>query len=342
MTVQTLQEMSAPLRRVDKALVASPVLVAVIAVFSVDQAADSVRFAIESLIRLAPFLLVAVGVAAYAEAAGIDRLIARAFSGRAVFPMVLAAAAFGVLAPFCSCGVIPIVAALLAVGMPLPAVMAFWLASPTMDPEMFVLTAAGLTTGFSVAKTLAGAGLGVLGGLGTMGLLRLGLFANPLKGKASCCSMSAVREPKPVQWAFWREESRRGRFAHTLSSNAVFLMKWLALAFLLESLMLAYLPAELVGQWVGGESAMAIPLAAVVGTPAYLNGYAAIPTTAALMELGMAPGAAMAFMLAGAVTSIPAAIAVFALVRRTVFVAYVGFGFAGAMLAGVAYHAVAG
>ena len=33
---------------------------------------------------------------------------------------------------------------------------------------------------------------------------------------------------------------------------------------------------------------------AMIGVPVYLNGYAAIPTTAALLALGMTPGAALA------------------------------------------------
>ena len=33
--------------------------------------------------------------------------------------------------------------------------MAFWLASPVMDPEMFVLTATGVGTGFAIEKTAA-------------------------------------------------------------------------------------------------------------------------------------------------------------------------------------------
>ena len=101
--------------------------------------------------------------------------------------------------------------------------------------------------------------------------------------------------------------------------------------------MLAYLPAEAVGRWAGADSAFAVPLAAVVGAPAYLNGYAAIPTARALIDLGMAPAAALAFMVGGAVTSIPAAVAVFALVRWPVFLAYLGLGLGGAMLAGWGY-----
>lgn len=51
---------------------------------------------------------------------------------------------FGSLSPLCSCGVVPVIAALLATGVPLAPVMAFLIASPIMDPVMFILTAAGL------------------------------------------------------------------------------------------------------------------------------------------------------------------------------------------------------
>jgi hypothetical protein len=78
----------------------------------------------------------------------------------------------------------------------------------------------------------------------------------------------------------------------------------------------------------------------VVGVPAYLNGYAAIPTVSALIDMGMAPGAALTFMVAGGVTSIPAAMAVFALVKRPVFALYLVLGLTGSMLVGFAYQAV--
>ncbi|MEL6131074.1 MAG: hypothetical protein AAFR30_14370 [Cyanobacteria bacterium J06628_4] len=51
----------------------------------------------------------------------------------------------------------------------------------------------------------------------------------------------------------------------------------------------------------------------------------------------MAPGAGMAFLLAGGATSIPAMIAVFALARRPVFLAYLGFAFLGSVTAGLVY-----
>ena len=141
-----------------------------------------------------------------------------------------------------------------------------------------------------------------------------------------------------VEWRFYRDPERRRVFAREALSTLAFLSKWLILAFALESLMLRWLPADLVANLIGGESALNVPLAALVGMPAYLNGYAAIPLVDGLMDLGMAPGAALAFMTAGAVSSIPAAIAVHALVRWPVFLWYLGVAFAGSVIVGYAFQ----
>ena len=77
----------------------------------------------------------------------------------------------------------------------------------------------------------------------------------------------------------------------------------------------------------------------LVGVPAYLNGYAALPLVGGLVEQGMAPGAGLAFLVAGGVTSLPAAIAVWALVRLRVFALYIALSLGGAFAAGLLFQA---
>ena len=304
------------------------------------QLPPSVRFVLGALVSIAPFLALAVAIAAFAAASGADRLVARVLSGSPIRTVALAAL-FGALSPFCSCGVIPLIAAMLHAGVPLAPVMAFWLASPVMDPEMFVLTVAGIGTGFAVAKTVAAAGVGLLGGLAVLALQRGGGLRRPLLDEASgggCGPGFTPGEPTPIAWRFWHEPGRRAEFGRVSLHTGAFLTKWLAIAFLAESLMMAWVPASWVATAVGDGSTFAVPLAAVVGVPTYLNGYAAIPLIAGLIEMGMSGGAALAFATAGAVSCIPAAIAVWALVRRSVFVLYLGLGLGGAMLAGLLYE----
>ena len=319
---------------------ASAVILTAMFVVSPNQAVTSAGFTFTALSHTAPYLLLSIFIAAWAGATGADNLIAKAFTG-APLPMIILAALAGGLSPFCSCGVIPLIAALLSMRVPLSAVMAFWLASPIMDPSMFVLTSGVLGFEFAVAKTLVAVGLGIVGGLVVLVLARGGALNNPLRdgiGNGGCGG-AKVRTQMPVAWAFWADEERRSKFLQVAWKTTMFLAQWLTLAFLLESLMLAYIPAETVTSVLGGEGLGPIIAATFVGVPAYLNGYAALPLVGGLIEQGMAPGAGMAFLVAGGVTSLPAAIAVWALVRPRVFGLYVILALTGAFTSGLLYQA---
>lgn len=307
--------------------------------FAPGQGVTSAVFAASNLLDVAPFLVLSIGIAAYAGATGADGLIARAFTGSPAI-MILIAAAAGGLSPFCSCGVIPLIAALLVMGVPLSAVMAFWLASPVMDPSMFILTTGVLGVEFAIAKTMAAVGLGIFGGFVVHFLSQAGGLTDPLRegvGNGGCGG-AKVRSAKPVAWKFWQEDERVAKFVREGIKTTLFLAKWLTLAFLLESLMLAWLPADLVAGSLGGSGLAPIGIATLVGVPAYLNGYAALPLVGGLIGQGMAPGAGLAFLIAGGVTSLPAAVAVWALVKRRVFFLYLGIALVGSFAAGLLFQ----
>lgn len=302
---------------------------------------QSIAFTTESLWAIAPFLLLSASVAGYLEAASADQLIGKVFSDR-VLIAISAAAVFGALSPFCSCGVIPLIAALLVAGVPLSAVMAFWVASPIMSPSMFVVTSAGIGMEFALVKTASAIAVGFSAGMATLVLQRIGSFREPLReSRAISCSANSstdkLKNPVTV-WKVWLHPERMQVFKQKTLAMVFFLGKWLTLAFLLESLMVEFLPAEVLGDWLGSDSTWAIPISALVGVPAYMNGFAAVPVVAGLMDNGMSPPAALTFMLAGAMTSIPAAIAVFSLVKRPLFIWYIALALVGAIAAGWAYQ----
>ena len=336
--------MGGTLRRADRVVLSALGIVVALALTVPAQAGASLSFTLGALASIAPFLAFSVVLAATAKATGADRQIANVFKGRPAI-MITAAASFGALSPFCSCGVIPIVAGLLAAGVPVAPVMAFWISSPLMSPEMFILTIAVFDLPFATARALAAIFMGLGAGFATQVLARRPAFAQPLKagrGGAGSCQTPALAPASGTVWAFWRQPERRKIFSGEALISGGFLFKWLTLAFIVESLMLAYLPADTVSEWLGSDRWWVVPASVAVGVPAYLNGYAAIPTVAALVDMGMGLGAALAFMVAGGVTSIPAAMAVFALVKRPVFLWYLALGLAGSLIVGFAYQAVLG
>ena len=306
------------------------------------QAKETVRFAIGAFSKTGMFILFAVLAVGILKATGAEVLLAKAFEGREV-RMIVLAALLGGLSPFCSCEVIPFIAALLSVGAPLSAVMAFWLSSPLMDPAMFLITAGTLGMPFAVAKTVSAVGMGLLGGMVVRLFFQSPVFADPLRpqSRTSGCGCGPSPFNGTPEWRFWRERKRREVFRSAVVENALFLGKWLMLAYMIEALMLAYVPAELIAGILGGEGVVPVLLGAIVGAPAYLNGYAAVPLVDALLTQGMAPGAAMSFVLAGGVSSIPAAIAVWALVKPRVFAGYRGIALLGALIAGLAWGMIA-
>lgn len=296
-----------------------------------------------ALMGTVPYIILAVALVSYLKAAGAEAMIARAFEGQEV-RMIFLAALFGGLAPFCSCEVIPFIAGLLAMGTPLSAIMAFWLSSPLIDPPTLLITASALGWPFAIAKAVAAVGLGLLGGFAIKLAMSGGLLASPLRPqtKAGGCGCSCGPDPfsgRPV-WKVWASSERRGRFGEEARVNGLFLLKWLTLAYVLEGLMIHYVPASLIAGIVGGDDLGSIGLAALVGMPAYLNSYVAPPLVASLMEQGMSAGAGMAFIVAGAVSCVPAMAAVWSLVRPQVFAAYVGLGLLGAVIAGFVFQAL--
>ncbi len=326
-------------KRFDKAWLALIVILVAVAVLDFAQLWPTILFALKALASTAPFIGFAVLAIGFLKATGAENMLAKAFVGREV-RMIFLAAVLGGIAPFCSCEVIPFIAALLAAGAPLSAVMAFWLASPLMDPAMFAITSGTLGFDFALAKLLAAMGLGLFGGFMTMSMARTAVFANPLREQnhmGGCCGSASPFSAKP-KWAFWGEAARRTAFREASVGNGLFLLKWLALAYVIEALMIHYVPAEWIAGVLGGDGFKPIFLGALVGAPAYLNGYAAVPLVDALLQQGMSHGAAMSFVLAGGVSCIPAAIAVWALVKPRVFVAYLGFAMIGALVAGLAWQ----
>ena len=149
--------------RKERVWLAFALIVLAIALLDPGQLAPSFDKVVASLLSVGPFLAASILIAAWAGATGADNLIAKAFTGAPAMMIAMGALAGG-LSPFCSCGVIPLIAAFLAMGVPLAPVMAFWLASPLMDPSMFALTTGVLGLEFAVAKTLIALGMGVLGG----------------------------------------------------------------------------------------------------------------------------------------------------------------------------------
>lgn len=96
-------------------------------------------FILGSFLHIWPYLLITIPLAVVINLSGASGYITRAFGTNPLLSVFMATVV-GAFSPFCSCGVIPVISSLLIGGVPLAPVMSFWIASPSMDPEIFFLS----------------------------------------------------------------------------------------------------------------------------------------------------------------------------------------------------------
>jgi uncharacterized membrane protein YraQ (UPF0718 family) len=364
----------------------------------VQEVAQVAGFVAQAAWRILPVFLLAVFLGVMVRALRLDSAIRGAFDTR-VGLSILLATAVGAFTPFCSCTVVPVVAGLLVAGVPLAPVMSFWIASPTMDPEVFALSVGLIGWPLAVARLLATLLLSLGAGYLTLLLIRSDLLrgkvlrqsaveeyledeaqengascdaparqetrqpilvgasgtteaSHPGEEQATCGCSGCYDGPRKIQrpprktgrgldekwWTSALESLRQlswAKVGRNMAKQSWKLGRWLLLALVIEAVIVLYVPQEAIAGVLGEDNAFAVPLAALVGVPLYLNELGALPIVSGLLERGMQPGAAIAFLIAGGVTSIPAMAAVWGVVRPRVFALYVGIGIFGATLLGL-------
>jgi uncharacterized protein len=316
-----------------------------------EQALETIRFVVDSATTVAPWFILSLTLGGIVRALRLADGLGAALNRRAI-PAIIAAVAIGAFSPFCSCTVVPVVAGLLTAGVPLAPVMAFWVASPTMDPEIFTFTVSMLGWELAVIRLVATLVLSASAGFGIHLLVRRGRLRMPLRHQperacgteeGSCAVTSAA--PRGTALATRErttaaEVARRlvdldlGQVTRDIGRESWSLGRWLLAAFALESLILAYVPQEAIAAALGSTNGWSVPMAAAIGVPLYVSNFTALPIVSGLLAQGMGGGAAIAFLLAGPVTTMPAMLAVRPLVTRGVFWYYLGVGLVGAAALG--------
>jgi uncharacterized membrane protein YraQ (UPF0718 family) len=340
-------------------------------------------YIVESFIHTWPYLLVTIPIAVAVKMSGASKYIERAFTARPIIAIFLATLV-GAFSPLCSCSVIPVVAALLIGGVPLAPVMSFWLASPSMDPEIFFLTVGTLGWELAIWRLAATLVLSLGGGFITHYLVQRNLLGEKILRDIHS---SQVKTTGEILKQAWRYISTKVSISLTPSKVTHMAMSGGAIALpqsqpvvlegsscgggndeelicnapeekVLEdspqestssfgkrlaaetwdATTMVIVPETWIASTLGGDNSWAIVTAAVLGIPVYTSNLAAMPLVGGLLAQGMHPAGALAFLIAGPTTTLPAMSAVWGLVNRKVFGLYIGFSLAGAVLLGYIFN----
>ena len=302
------------------------------------------RFILEFVLgaskNLSIYFIIGISIASLIKTLKLDRYLSKAFEGNKAVSIPIATGA-GAFSPLCSCGVIPAIAALLVSGVPLAPIMAFWITSPLMDPQIYVLTYGVLGKEMAIAKLIATLSIGLIAGYTTLYLSKKGFLDNQVLKNFEGNTQEMAATQEEVESGLYRGEVaivRAIQFLFNFKDMAIFVGKYMLIAFVLEALIVRYVPMDWVGKLLGNDNPLGPIMAALIGIPAYASSISAIPVIRGLTELGMDKGTALAFMISGAATSIPAMVAVYSIVKKRTFFLYVAFSMIGAIVSGYIYR----
>jgi hypothetical protein len=269
----------------------------------------------------------------------------RAWLGRYQRASVVGAIGLGVATPLCSCGTMALVLAMLATSMPWAPIVAFMVASPLTSPAQLLYTAGlfGWTfAGFQLAVAIV---LGFTGAAAAALLEARGWLANQtrLGGPAPVPIAGASDAAVPVAAASARERPVRPGFGQhgwaVLAEGrrlAVLFATFAFIGYLLNNL----IPAAWVSALFGPGKTWGVALAATLGLPLYVNSDASLPLVKSFLDSGASPGAALAFLLTGAGTSVGAVVGALTIARWRVLALVVVTLWVGAIVSGYVFDAL--
>jgi len=306
---------------------------------------------LDTFVNVWPFLAIAVLVAAAMPVyVGHDRVAH--LLRRKWWVATIGAVALATLTPFCSCGTTAVLLGMIATAAPWAPLVAFMVSSPLTSPSELAFSAGLFGWSFALLFFVGTIVLGLVAGI----LANLADRAGWLEGQArpptneavncrranstparsermprSVGAAAAMTATSPLSLIGQLRLGAYGREIWTVGRRlAVFFFAYTTIGYLvIEAIPTAWLTDHL-----GGNSPFAVPLAALLGIPAYINTEGSLPLVAAMVEGGMGPGPALAFIITGAGTSIGAISGLFVIARTRVVAMVVAMLFAGALLIG--------
>ena len=281
--------------------------------------------------QLWPYLVFGIILSTLVKTLISKQRMANFFSKRNHMATILLASMIGVVSPIGSYIIIPMSAALLGIGVPLPVLMALMVSSPLISPNLFVLTAGAMGMEMAILRVMAAFFLGSIAGYATLWLERI-QFLNP---------GSVLKENQSFSIENFTDTGRErtiGGFLHELYKMARYVSKFFFLAIVLAAAIKIAINPSIIVRLFDSDNILSVILSTGAGVPFYVCGGAAIPVVQQLADLGMSKGAVLAYFISGPITKISNLVIIHAAFKRIILIEYLVIGMLGAAILGFLYN----
>lgn len=246
-----------------------------------------------------PYILLGVLISEILKYTHWDKIIKKAVSRSPALSIVIASI-LGIVSPLCTIGTIPIVINLYRNKVSLSPLLTFLSASSLMNPQLFLITWAGLGIELALIRligviifTLL---LGYIISLSEKKLLRSKRIVNSkIKDK---CDVNSKKQKFNLK-----------TFTKSYYNNLEHIGFYIVLGILISVVFETFIPLSMIFEITKGIEWINVIAASFLGIPLYVCGGATIPLINVLLENGISAGAAIGFLIVGPGTRITALVA---------------------------------
>lgn len=262
---------------------------------------------INSLLESAPYIVLGFLIAGIIKI-WVPKGVLQKHLGENSSKPLIKSVGIGALLPLCSCGTIPLGVGLYRSGAAVGNMLAFMTSTPILSPVLIILSINLL--GWKLTLTLiivAIVGSFIIGSIGNR------LFKNRSEERSCQKSVEESKVFTPLKEAGF---DRVDRTVNSTKNRVIETLRWsfkelgadvsvdIIIGLSIASILLTLLPLELISSYLGQQNISTLIYVILLGIPVYACSIPSIPVVQGLLLLGVSPGAAVAYMIAGPATNL--------------------------------------
>ena len=296
------------------------------------QLGDTVEFFLGDTPKVLLLLAGVVTLVSFLRSFVSPERVRAALAGRNVVVGAVAAAAFGIVTPFCSCSAVPLFIGFVEAGVPLGVTFAFLVSSPMVNEVALALLWGLFGPGIALAYMAAGLGVAITAGL-AIGRLGLERYVEDYVWTIHAGAAAITFRPAP-------EDRVRDAWRATLEILGR-VWPWVVIGIAVGAFIHGYVPTDLVVAVGGSGNPLAVPALVALGVPLYSNAAGTIPIVDALIGKGLPLGSALAFMMAVTALSVPEMVILRRVMKPRLLATFVSVVAVGIVAIGYLFNAIA-
>lgn len=291
---------------------------------------ESIRFFIYEVPKVMLLLLLIIFLVGIVRSYFSAEKTRKALEGKPLFAGNVMASVLGIVTPFCSCSAIPLFLGFVEAGIPIGVTFSFLITAPMINEVALVLLVGLFGWKVALIYIFTGLSVAIISGF-VLEKLQLQKYVADWVFQVKSNQQEIVEEKLKFSQ---RIDAGLESVKEIIGKIWVYILAGIAIGAGANG----FVPDDFLAKSLGAQNWYSVPLAIAVGVPLYSNAAGIIPIVSVLIEKGVSPGTALAFMMSVIGLSLPEIIILKKVLKWQLIAVFVGVVAVGIVVVGFIFN----